>query len=551
MATWLELFKENKMRLVVACVVLSLFAIFLRDFNPATIDSSFGIEFIGGVRIPISLEKPVDATTMSAMVDVIKVRINKYGLSQAVVRPLGNKEIIVEIPKADASVIGSIEAILKEQGHFEAVVDGKQALKGEDVMQNAVGGPQGEQVYQQQDGSVGWDIVFAVTGDGQARFADAATGKYGYPVYMFLDRPQNAVIVATRAEITGGVPANEQVLSDALRKEGDNLLLIYAEDFEQRKSEIAASNRSVAVIGETISRDNPAIVSSLTGMGFGVNGTDKKLVTVPDSDMAPSFISGRSELGVAETSIREWNAIGLMSAPTLRVEPVRENRITQYSISGTAPGNTTDEAHNNAVNEIKMLKSVLSGGRLPVSTSVGSYYDIAPSLGKEFLTYSLWGTFAAICAVAALVVLRYRRLDLIVPIVLINSIEILILFAFIGTFGTIDLSAMAGIISLIGTGVDDQLIITDELARRKPGELSEHEGAHVRDTKDRIAKAFAIIFTVAGVSVASMLPLLLSGIVEITGFALSSIFGMLIGVFITRPAYGVIVEKLYGFKPTD
>ncbi|VVB68552.1 Protein-export membrane protein SecD [Candidatus Norongarragalina meridionalis] len=551
MAQWLELLKDNKVRLVVACVVLSMFAIFLRDFDPATIDSSFGIEFIGGVRIPISLEKPVDATTMSAMVDVIKTRINKYGLSQAVVRPLGNKEIIVEIPKADASVIGSVEAILKEQGHFEAVVDGRQALAGEDVMQNAVGGPQGEQVYEQTGGSVGWDIVFAVTGAGQMRFADAATGKFGYPVYMFLDRPQDALIVAERSVINGGAPANEGTVRDALRKENDDILLYYAEDFNQSKNEIVAANRSVAIISASLNRDKPEIASSLRDMGFGANGTGKKLVVVSDSEMAPAFFAGTTELGAKETSLREWSAIGLMSAPTLRVEPVREDRITQYSISGTAPGNTTEEGHQNAVNELKMLKSVLSGGRLPVSTSVGSYYDIAPSLGREFLTYSLWATLAAIAAVAALVVLRYRRFDLVFPIVLINSIEILLLFAFIGTFGTIDLSAMAGIISLIGTGVDDQLIITDELARRKPGEASSSEGAHTRDTKDRIAKAFTIIFTVAGVSIASMLPLLLSGIVEITGFALSSIFGMLIGVFITRPAYGVIVERLYGYKPED
>ncbi|PIO05740.1 hypothetical protein COT29_04540, partial [Candidatus Micrarchaeota archaeon CG08_land_8_20_14_0_20_59_11] len=441
MAQLPELLKDNKIRLVVVCVALALFALFLRDLNPATLDSNFGIEFVGGVRIPISLEKQVDAVTMSAMVDVIKVRINKYGLSQAVVRPLGNKEIIVEIPKADASVIRSIEAILKEQGHFEAVVDGVQALRGEDVMQNAVGGPQGEQVYQQSDGSVGWDIVFAVTGDGQERFATAAIGKYGYPVYMFLDRPQDAVLIATNTEITGGVLANEEVVRDALRKEGDELLLIYAEDFAQRKGEIAASNRSAVLIGATTSRDNPEIVSALTAMGFGVNGTDRKLLVKPDSEIAPAFLSGRSELGASETSIREWQAIGLMSAPTLRVEPVRENRITQYSISGTSPGNTTEEARGNAVNEIKMLKSVLSGGRLPVSTSVGSYYDIAPSLGKEFLLYSLWGALAAVAAVAALIVLRYRRLDLIVPIVVVNSIEILLLFAFVGTFGTIDLSA--------------------------------------------------------------------------------------------------------------
>ncbi|PIZ91701.1 preprotein translocase subunit SecD, partial [Candidatus Micrarchaeota archaeon CG_4_10_14_0_2_um_filter_55_9] len=85
------------------------------------------------------------------------------------------------------------------------------------------------------------------------------------------------------------------------------------------------------------------------------------------------------------------------------------------------------------------------------------------------------------------------------------------------------------------------LIITDEmLCGRKEEETTR------RDAKERVARAFYVVLTAAGIAVASMLPLLLSGIVEITGFALSTIIGVTIGVLVTRPAYGAFMEVMFG-----
>ena len=63
--------------------------------------------------------------------------------------------------------------------------------------------------------------------------------------------------------------------------------------------------------------------------------------------------------------------------------------------------------------------------------------------------------------------------------------------------------------------------------------------------REKVGRAFTIIFTTAGVAIVAMLPLLLSGVVEISGFALSTIIGVLIGIFITRPAFGVLIQEIY------
>jgi len=169
---------------------------------------------------------------------------------------------------------------------------------------------------------------------------------------------------------------------------------------------------------------------------------------------------------------------------------------------------------------------------------VGSTTTVPAPLGAEFLRYSVVGALAALLAIVLLVSVRYRTPKVIIPIVLISVAELIILVAIVGSF-TIDLSAMAGIIAALGTSVDAQIIVTDELLKR--GTAVSGEGS----AKRKLEKAFFIIVTNAIVATVALIPLLFSGLVEIIGFATSTILGVTLGVLITRPAYGAIIEKLF------
>ena len=59
-----------------------------------------------------------------------------------------------------------------------------------------------------------------------------------------------------------------------------------------------------------------------------------------------------------------------------------------------------------------------------------------------------------------------------------------------------------------------------------------------------IKMAFFIIMGAYFTTVVAMLPLLFAGAGLLKGFALTTIAGVSIGVFITRPAYAAMVEKL-------
>ena len=85
----------------------------------------------------------------------------------------------------------------------------------------------------------------------------------------------------------------------------------------------------------------------------------------------------------------------------------------------------------------------------------------------------------------------------------------------------------------IGVGVDAQIVITDELLKRD--KLRKEE---------KMDHAFSIIKTNVMVATLSMTPLLFSGLVEVIGFAISTIMGSLLGYLLTRPAYAAIVGKI-------
>ena len=101
---------------------------------------------------------------------------------------------------------------------------------------------------------------------------------------------------------------------------------------------------------------------------------------------------------------------------------------------------------------------------------------------------------------------------------------------------TLDLVAIAAIIAVVGTGIDAQIMILDETLGGIKGEAY--------TVRQKIKSAFFIIFSSAATVIAAMLPLLFIGIGAMKGFAIVTMMGVLIGVLITRPAFGTVIEKL-------
>jgi len=79
------------------------------------------------------------------------------------------------------------------------------------------------------------------------------------------------------------------------------------------------------------------------------------------------------------------------------------------------------------------------------------------------------------------------------------------------------------------------IVIVDEILRGAARQIS---------GKERIKNAFFIIFAAYATVVAAMIPLFNAGAGLVRGFAITTIVGVSIGVFITRPAFSSFIEKL-------
>jgi len=396
-----DFLKDYRVILLIIIVIGSLAAIFAYGVPQ-------GLDLRGGSIIQIQLEQPVDSDTMNTVTAILDRRLDAFGVIDISVRGSGNQNVIVEIagvrPEEVVDIIGT-------PGKFEAKIENETVLTGADIVTVSpfeVVGTEGS-------------VPFRVTLEGAHRFAEAAEGKAGTPVNMYLD---------------------DRLVTSPILDEG--------------------------------------VVT-------GVPVTDVEITIPGDS----------------------------------RVDAEERARDTQI---------------------------FLQSGSLPVKVEIVGINSVSAELGDQFVNGALIAGLLTLIVVSVIIFIRYRKPVLVVPIVLTSIAELILILGIASVIRqNIDLPAIAGIIAAIGTGVDDQIIITDEVLK---GNKSEKNKRSRTKLKIRIKEAFFIIFAAAATLIAAMLPLAYvgfarghTGIGILSGFAFTTIIGILAGIFITRPVYAKFIEE--------
>ncbi|MBT4648045.1 hypothetical protein HOC11_07315 [archaeon] len=213
---------------------------------------------------------------------------------------------------------------------------------------------------------------------------------------------------------------------------------------------------------------------------------------------------------------------------------------TSIAISVVGSGLSGVDARNDANDRMKQIQTLLITGSLPVKLNIIKTDSISPSLGKEFLQNAMLIGLLSIIAVTAIVILRYKKWKIAFPIITVITSEILLILGVAALLKqNIDIAGIAGIIVAIGTGVDDQIVITDETIGK-----DDDDEYKFLSWAQKLKKAFFIVFAAYAATVASMIPLLFAGAGLLKGFAVTTIIGVTNGVFITRPAFAKLMEIL-------
>ena len=180
----------------------------------------------------------------------------------------------------------------------------------------------------------------------------------------------------------------------------------------------------------------------------------------------------------------------------------------------------------------------LRAGALPVEVAVIGSWQVPASLGAKFKDQTMIAGLFALATVAFVIFGRYGRKKILLPMIATSVSEVFMILGFASLVNwQLDLPAIAGIIAVIGTGIDHLVIITDEV-------LYEGKMPSLKVYLARIGKAFAIIFAAAATTIIAMSPLLVMSFGALKGFAITTIVGVLIGVLIARPAYGRVIRDL-------
>jgi len=228
---------------------------------------------------------------------------------------------------------------------------------------------------------------------------------------------------------------------------------------------------------------------------------------------------------------------------TLNGEPVFIGGVRPTLGSSFADGSFADDPSfvmtTGSMEDARELQLNLEAGRLPADLDFenGNRNSLSPALADQFKTNSLITGLLAVLVVSLVVYARYGRREVALPMIVTALSEVYILLGFVAMAQyPLNLSHLAGFIAVIGTGVDDLIIIADEILQQGTVETG-------RVFQSRFRKAFWVIGAAAATTIVAMVPLVGFPLGDLSGFAIITIVGVLIGVLVTRPAYGDILRS--------
>lgn len=391
----------------------------------------FGLDLEGGSRALVQPEEKISTSEINDLIAVTSERLNVYGLTDIVIRPVkdleGNNYMLVEIAGASPD---ELEELIAQQGKFEAKIGNETVF---------VGGKKDIGSVCRNDASCsGIETCFPIEGGGEAC-------RFRFVIYL-------------------------------------------SEEAAERHAEITKK------LGVNITEQGRYL--------------DQKLDLYLDDTLVDSlFIS----------------------------EDLKGKVTTQIQIQGSGTGTGRKQALEDAEAGMNKLQTVLITGSLPYKLKIVKLDTISPLLGERFLYSIFIAGLSAILAVALIVLVRYRKIKSSLALLFTSFSEVLIILGFASLINwNLDLPSIAGILAVIGTGVDQQIVILDE-SRTK--ELS---------IKERLKRALFIVISAYFTSLVSLIPLWWAGAGLLKGFAITTIIGITSAVLITRPAFADIIRKIEG-----
>lgn len=484
--------------------------------------------------------------------EIIRNRVDQFGVSEPTIQKVGNRRIIVELagiqdparardliqttalleftlvkePELVNEIIRKIDRVLRrDQGALEETLE--DTIDVEDTTDVQEG-----QVAQEEAVSVS-ELFGEVDEDTAA--ADTAAGDTTVVVdrQVFDEKPFTALLRNFQGQI--GVPAknknaverilNMEKVQQVIPPNAEFLWSAYPEPLPNARGRSEEFFTLYLVNEEAGLQGGVVTDAQATLGGTGSQAAGQPVVYV---DMN----SQGSETWARMTGANIGRQVAIVLDNRIHMAPVIRSKISQ--------GRTQIEGLRN-MEEAKDIAIVLRAGALPAPVDIIEERTVGPSLGTDSIKKGTTATIVGLVLVLLFMVFYYKLSGFIADFALVlNLVFILAILAALGA--TLTLPGIAGLILTVGLSVDANVLIFDRIRE----EL--RKGKTVRAAIDSgYGNALRTIIDANVTTILAALVLMQFGTGPIKGFAVVLFWGivssMFTAIFITRTVYQMFVEN--------
>jgi SecD/SecF fusion protein len=510
----------------------NIMTIFQRAFDAKQIRLSryYGSLREDNDRILKKLQDETDKAVDRAM-EIIRNRVDQYGVSEPSIQKQGGRRIIVELPGV------SKEEEVRQLLQGTALLEFK-LMKDPDI------------IYKTMEAV---DKYLAGKGYTDSTGTKDSTSKTA--------AKQNTLSALTNKSDTGTTAINDaQKTPEQLKKE--HPFLYYARPNQQGSGEAYVSENDKDNVIRILARPDvqrllPSDMSFYFSSKhvfinegvkyFGLFGLKKNpeltgsVVVNAQATIDPSFNQPIVTMEMNNEGSREWARITGANVNKRMAIVLDDAVFSAPNIRGKITGGRSQIEGMENIDEARLLEIILKAGALPAPVEIMEQRSVGPSLGEDSIkagTYSF--TYALIITVLFMLV-YYRTGGAVANVALF--INVLFIFAILAAFGgTMTLPGIAGIVLTIGMAVDANVLIFERIRE----ELLTHKG--LRASIDAgYSKAFSAILDSNVTTFFSGVVLYQFGTGPVQGFALTLMMGVTANLFtaivITRVVFDIMVER--------
>lgn len=465
----------------------------------------------------VDVEALVEENEMEQTIKLLRSRVDPYELLDVRLRPFGKTSLIFEASGIDPN---RARDLLGVQGKLEMFLD-NQLILGNDGIAALAAPISAEGVAY---------VPISLTTAGTEMLKQACSGKVAHPIVIYLDRPSDAILVF-----------ENHILGEASRLFYDERS---REFYVTRETGLATSTYYISVLAVPVL--GGSVSTEIENYLLDRVGDKSRIILLGSEDEFSSelieWLSTHYKLEMNprrdSESVDEWvlRACGVQSAPVVTQTMAAGGVTKDLTIPFT--GRTQALALIKAQNFQRALTYRLDSPIALVKES-----SLSPLFGPNFKLELMIVAGATILFILVIVSLAFARVKAAFTIIAFLFVDTLLTLAGISAFGLpLGLPAIAGLTLVVLSGLNQHIIITNELLRGI-------------QTQEKVSVGWRASRALSISNLASFTILLTSVLIALAGFGPLRIFaivasvGMVIAMILTRPVFARVMESVLSWRP--